>query len=144
MGVVFNWDYFFSNACSVAKKAVTVKDIKSAFTPWHQKDGEIGHAFEEIEKDKGYCSIRLNEANNYAAKVSESDNVKLPTELDWFLIATDLDIKESLILDGNHTLMRLYKEYPNTEIEIIEIFGSSMENLVPDFKIIKRYCLRDV
>lgn len=139
---------FLNNSnIKVIKKIVSTTTIGNYYTPWYYYGEEEIKDFNIVLLNKKARSIKISEVNKRSADSDRNKNIKeyellVPNQIYFnpFPIATNIDNKKTLILDGNKTLTALFNNRKPIEITLIEILGETneIEQMVQDFEIINR------
>jgi len=143
----FDYENHFinNNDIEIVTKEIAIGEFCEFYTPWHQKNGIMNGKIEEVLRDLEYKTIKVKDALNYEDKkieveMKQQSLISTLCDLHPIPIATDIGIDKTLVLDGNKTIIALTRNKENCKkkIEVIEIQGTELNNLIIDFNIIAR------
>jgi hypothetical protein len=128
---------------------VKLEDIGNYYCPWYYNvisGAEIHKGIKAILGDPNARAViikdvesRIKSRRNEIEEYSRRLQGKTKNELDPFPVATDAKLQKSLVLDGNRTLVALYKSGDRgRQIPVVEIYGSDLARIIQDFGVMSR------
>jgi len=143
--------FLYDDSVVLREREVTLGEVGGYFCPWHYKTDtmqEYDVPFEEILQTPMARAIIVQDVETKIALPSKSDlirqyikdfKVKTEKDLSPFPVASDTTFKKSLILDGNKTLVALYRSWRrDRKILIAEIAGGCLIRILPNFCVLYR------
>jgi hypothetical protein len=143
--------FLSDNSVLLKEEEIALGEVGDYYCPWYydaNNKQEINTGIEETLNNSCARSVTIKEVETkikfpskcevikkYIEDLKMSDN----KELFLFPIATDVTASKSLVLDGNKTLIALYRSCDkNRKIRIVEIYGECLSGILVDFCIVYR------
>lgn len=137
---------------TIATETSAVGALADLWCPWYWRPGLDGKPMtcffdealaESIARSMRVCDDALINLDATRAKLIAELQVSVGSWLpESVLVARDLRTGKALILDVNKRLIALYRNWIQTgghsSVEVVEIRGRNLENLVGDFLIVNR------
>jgi len=132
------------------RRQITLEDLGHYYCPWYydydNMRGYVHVPFEAIKDFSSATAVKMKDVESNIRFPSKESKInqyikdfqgKTEESLRPFPIATDVKFNKSLILDGNHTLVALYKTWDKSiTIPIVEIRGDGLAQIFLDFDIV--------
>lgn len=135
----FNDEGFRRADLQFRERVVNVQDMDGWYTPWYYHgDAEVTLSPETAADPtvRAMCLSEVAAKSKQAGRNQDMATRSIPAVLSVVPIATDTNTGRTLILEGNRTLAAMFARRQFRKIQVLEVLGSNLEQVIGSFAIV--------